>query len=122
MLDQLHRLGADMSSAVALPCDMGCALFACALHVDDATVAHKLLALVHADDLFEALLRGIKHADVIAVHYILRDIVDALDVGQCEQLRAAAQAAVVQGGEFVSLYSTVRRAQTHHVVLEALYP
>ena len=122
MLDELHKSGCDMSSAVALPCDMGCALFACALHVDDATVAHELLALVPADDRFEALLSSIKHADVIAVHYILRDIVDALDMGQCEQLRKAAQAPMVQGDEFVSMYCTVRRAQTHYVVFDALYP
>ena len=117
MLDELRKIGCDLSSAVALPWDAGCALFASALHVDDASTAHELLALVHADDLFEALL-----LDPITVHYILHDIIDALDVGQCEQLRQAAREAVVQGVEFGALYSTVRSCQTHRVVLDALYP
>ena len=122
MLDELQKNGCDLSSAVALPWDAGCALFASALHVDDASSARELLALVHADDLFEALLLSIKRTDPITVHYILRDIVDALDLGQCEQLREAAREAVVQGVECGALYSTVRSCQTHRVVLDALYP
>ena len=122
MLDELQKIGCDLSSAVALPSDAGCALFASALHVNDASTARELLALVHADDLFEALLLSIKRTDPITVHYILRDIIDALDLGQCEQLRQAAREVVVQGVEFGALYSTVRSCQTHRVVLDALYP
>lgn len=122
MLHELRESGCDMSSLIAMPRDAGCALFASALHVGDVFGAHKLLALVHADDLFEALLMSIKRVDPITVHYILRDIVDALDFGQCEQLREAARDAVVQGVEFGALYSTVRSVQTQRVVLDALYP
>tara|TARA_Y100000389_G_scaffold204195_1_gene255488 strand:- start:64 stop:684 length:621 start_codon:yes stop_codon:yes gene_type:complete len=122
MLDELRNIGCDLSSAVALPWDAGCALFASALHVQDASTARELLALVHADDLFEALLLSIKRTDPITVHYILRDIIDALDLGQCEQLREAAREAVVQGVEFGALYLTVRSCQTHRVVFDALYP
>ena len=120
MVDELHKTGCDMSSVIAQPCDAGCALFACALHVDDATTARELLALVHADDLFEALLMAIKQADVMTVHYILHDIVDALDAGQCEQLRAAAREPHCV--DFGTLYSTVRIVQTHRMVLDAIFP
>jgi hypothetical protein len=122
MLHELRTTGCDVSSTVALPCDGGCALFASALHVGDAFAARELLALVHADDLFEALLISIKRFDPVTVHYILRDIADALDLGQCQQLYTAAREAVVQGVQLGGLYSTVRSIQTHHVVLDALYP
>lgn len=120
MLAELRESGCDMSSLIALPRDAGCALFASALHVGDVAGARGLLELVHADDLFEALLLSIERADPITVHYILRDIVDALDLAQCEHLREAAYGVIAQDVECEVLYSMMRRVQTYHVVLDAL--